>query len=160
MILSEDRLFPAQPITRSIAKRLYSSISGLPIISPHGHTQARWFAENEPFPDPAQLFVQPDHYIYRMLYSQGVSFEDLEIGQPELTDARKIWRIFASHYYLFRGTPTRLWLDFALQELFRLEQPLSHQTADLYFNTISEKLRTPKFLPRALYERFDLEVLA
>ena len=125
-----------------------------------GIRRRAWFAKNEPFPDPAQLFVQPDHYIYRMLYSQGVSLEDLEIGQPELKDPRKVWRIFASHYYLFRGTPTRMWLDFAFQELFGLEQRLSEKTADLYFDTISEKLRTPEFLPRALYERFNLEVLA
>jgi glucuronate isomerase len=89
-----------------------------------------------------------------------VSLEDLEIGQPELKDARKVWRIFARHYYLFRGTPTRLWLDFAFQELFGLNQRLSEQTADLYFDTISERLHTPEFLPRALYERFRLEVLA
>jgi glucuronate isomerase len=132
----------------------------LPIVSPHGHTQAAWFAKNEPFPDPAKLFVQPDHYVYRMLYSQGISLEDLEIGQEELKDARKVWRIFASHYYLFRGTPTRLWLDFAFQDLFGMEERLSEKTADLYFDIISEKLRTPEFLPRALYERFNLEVLA
>jgi glucuronate isomerase len=128
-------------------------------VSPHGHTQAAWFAKNEPFPDPAKLFVQPDHYIYRMLYSQGVPMEDLEIGQTELRDSRKVWRIFASHYYMFRGTPTRMWLDFAFQELFGLEERLSEETADLYFDTISEKLRAPEFLPRALYERFNLEVL-
>ena len=95
-----------------------------------------------------------------MLYSQGVSLEELEIGRPELKDPRKVWRIFATHYYLFRGTPTRLWLDFVFQELFGLEQRLSEKTADLYFDTISEKLRTPEFLPRSLYERFNLEVLA
>src|SRR6266446_4369665 len=95
-----------------------------------------------------------------MLYSQGVSLQDLEIGPPELKNPRKVWRIFASHYYLFRGTPTRMWLDFAFQELFGLEQRLSEDTADLYFDRISEKLRTPEFLPRALYERFNLEVLA
>src|SRR5580692_6528023 len=160
MLIHEDRLFPAEPAARSIARALYESIKGLPIVSPHGHTQAAWFAKNEPFPDPAKLFVQPDHYIYRMLYSQGVSLDDLEIGQAELKDARKVWRIFASHYYLFRGTPTRLWLDFAFQELFGMEQRLSETTADLYFDAISEKLRTPEFLPRALYERFNLEVLA
>src|SRR6202041_992525 len=93
-------------------------------------------------------------------YSQGVSLDELEIGKAELKDARKVWRIFASHYYLFRGTPTRLWLDFAFQELFGMEQRLSETTADLYFDAISEKLRTPEFLPRALYERFNLEVLA
>jgi glucuronate isomerase len=95
-----------------------------------------------------------------MLYSQGVSLEDLEVGQTSLKDPRKVWRIFATHYYLFRGTPTRMWLDFAFQELFGLEQRLSEETADLYFDTISEKLLTPEFRPRALYERFNLEVLA
>jgi glucuronate isomerase len=130
------------------------------LISPHGHTQAAWFAKNEPFPDPAKLFVQPDHYVFRMLYSQGVSLDDLEIGQSELKDPRKVWRIFASHYYLFRGTPTRIWLDFAFYELFDLNQRLSESTADRYYDTISEKLRTPEFLPRALFERFNLEVLA
>jgi len=104
--------------------------------------------------------VQPDHYIIRMLSSQGISLEELDIGRPELKDARKVWRIFASHYYLFRGTPTRMWLDFAFQELFGLERRLSDSTADLYFDTISEKLRTPEFLPRTLYDRFNLEVLA
>ncbi len=160
MLIHPDRLFPAEPGTRKIARALYEQVRTLPIVSPHGHTQAAWFARNEPFPGPAQLFVQPDHYIIRMLYSQGVSLEDLEIGRPEPKDARKVWRIFADHYYLFRGTPTRMWLDFAFQELFGLAKPLSQETADLYFDAISEKLRTPEFLPRALYERFDLEVLA
>jgi glucuronate isomerase len=160
MLLHEDLLFPAEPGARKIARELYAHIHYLPIVSPHGHTQAAWFAKNEPFPDPAKLFVQPDHYVFRMLYSQGVSLEDLEIGQSELKDPRKVWRIFASHYYLFRGTPTRIWLDFAFYELFDLNQRLSESTADQYYDTISEKLRTPEFLPRALFERFNLEVLA
>ena len=160
MLIHEDRLFPAEPAVRKIAKALHAHISALPIVSPHGHTQAAWFAKNEPFPDPATLFVQPDHYVFRMLYSQGVSLDDLEIGQPVMKDARKVWRIFASHYYLFRGTPTRIWLDFAFQELFGLQERLSAKTADLYFDIISERLRTPEFLPRALYQRFNLEVLA
>jgi glucuronate isomerase len=160
MLIHPDRLFPAEPGTRKIARALYEHVRALPIVSPHGHTQAAWFARNEAFPDPATLFVQPDHYVFRMLYSQGVSLEDLEIGQPQLKNPRKVWRIFASHYYLFRGTPTRMWLDFAFQELFSLEQRLSEESADLYFDTISEKLLTPEFLPRALYERFNVEVLA
>jgi len=160
MLIHEDRLFPAEPILRKIAQALYAHVRSLPIVSPHGHTQAAWFASNEPFPDPAKLFVQPDHYVYRMLYSQGVSMDDLEIGQPELKDPRKVWRIFANHYHLFRGTPTRMWLDFAFQELFGLTERLQEKTADLYFDTISAKLRTPEFLPRALYDRFNLEVLA
>ena len=160
MLSHPDRLFPVEPSLRNLARTLYEHVRSLPIISPHGHAQAAWFAANEPFPDPAQLFVQPDHYIYRMLYSQGISLDDLEIGRSKLQDARKVWSIFASHYYLFRGTPTRMWLDFAFQELFGLEERLSQETADLFFETISAKLRTPEFLPRALYERFNLEVLA
>ncbi|MGB8471546.1 MAG: glucuronate isomerase [Candidatus Sulfotelmatobacter sp.] len=160
MLIHPDRLFPPEPGTLGIARTLYEDVRTLPILSPHGHTRAAWFAKNEPFPDPASLFVQPDHYIIRMLYSQGVSLEDLEIGHRALSNPRKVWRIFASRYYLFRGTPTRMWLDSAFQELFGLEQRLSDKTADAYFDTISEKLRTPEFLPRALYQRFNLEVLA
>ena len=160
MLIHEDRLFPAEHGTRAIAKSLYEQVRALPIVSPHGHTQAAWFAKNEPFPNPAKLFVQPDHYVYRMLYSQGVSMDDLEIGQAEMKDPRNVWHIFASHYYLFRGTPTRIWLDYCFQELFGLEKRLSEKTADHYYDVISEKLKTPEFLPRSLYDRFHLEVLA
>ncbi len=160
MLIHEDRLFPAEPGARRIARALYEQVRELPIISPHGHTRAAWFAGNEPFPDPATLLVQPDHYVFRMLYSQGISLDDLEIGQPSLKNPRKVWRIFASHYHLFRGTPTRLWLDFVFQELFGLEERLSATPADKYFDTISERLRTRDFLPRALYDRINIEVLA
>lgn len=160
MLIHEDRLFPADAGTRKVARALYASVKSLPIISPHGHTQAAWFASNEPFPDPAKLFVQPDHYVYRMLYSQGVSLDDLEIGQPTLKDPRKVWRIFASNFHLFRGTPTRSWLNYSFAELFGIEVPLSAATADLYYDTIAEKLATPEFRPRALFERFNLELLS
>ncbi len=159
-ILHPDRLFPADPATRSIARRLYASISSLPIISPHGHTEAAWFAKNEPFPDPTQLLILPDHYIYRMLYSQGVSMRDLGIRQTGAIDSLKTWRTFAGHYHLFRGTPTRMWLDYEFEVLFGLDQRLSAATADHYFDTIAGKLRQPEFLPRALYERFRIEALA
>ncbi len=160
MLLHEDRLFPVEERALKVAKGLYRQIKSLPIISPHGHTQAVWFAQNEPFPDPATLFVQPDHYVFRMLYSQGVSMDDLGIGKPKIDDPRKVWRIFASHYYLFRGTPSRMWLDYAFQELFGLKERLSEKTADLYFDTIDARLKSPEFLPRALYERFNIEVLS
>jgi glucuronate isomerase len=160
MLLHPDRLFPSDPLVQKMARLLYAEVGGLPILSPHGHTQAAWFAEDRPFPDPATLFVQPDHYVYRMLYSQGISMDELEIGAGEIKNPRKVWRIFANNYWLFRATPTRMWLDFAFQELFGLEEPLSAQTADLYFDTIAAKLQGPEFLPRALYERFHIEVLA
>ncbi len=160
MLLHPDRLFPADPSARNIARELYAEISPLPLVSPHGHTQAVWFAKNEPFPNPAALFVQPDHYIFRMLYSQGVSLDDLGIGQKEIKDPRKVWRLFASHYYLFRGTPTRMWLDYSFQEEFGLAERLSEKNADHCYDVIAEKLQTPEFRPRALYEKFNLEVLA
>jgi glucuronate isomerase len=160
MLIHEDRLFPADTAVRKIAKALYEQVRNLPIVSPHGHTQAGWFAKNEPFPDPAKLFVQPDHYVYRMLYSQGISLEDLEIGVAEMKNPRKVWGLFASHYYLFRGTPSRMWLDFVFQEVFGMEQRFSAKTADLYYDTIAEKLKKPEFLPCALFERFNIEVLS
>ncbi len=160
MLLHEDRLFPSEPSARKIARSLYGGIRDLPIVSPHGHTQAAWFAENKPFPDPATLLVQPDHYVFRMLYSQGISLDDLGIGQPVVKDPRRVWRIFASHYDLFRGTPTRMWLDYAFQKLFGMTERLSEKTADLCYDTIAEKLQSPEFLPRALYEQFRIEVLS
>ena len=160
MLLHPDRLFPPDPDTRKIARALHTSIKDLPIVSPHGHTQASWFAKNEPFPVPATLFVLPDHYVYRMLYSQGVSLEDLEVGDPVARNPRKVWRIFASRYDLFRGTPTRMWLDYAFQELFGLTKRLSEKTADLYYDTISGKLSQPGFRPRALFDHFKIEVLS
>ena len=160
MLIHDDRLFPAEPNVRSIARSLYERVRDLPIVGPHGHTQAGWFARNEPFPDPAKLLVQPDHYVYRMLYSQGVTLDELEIGQTVMKDPRKVWRTFARHYQLFRGTPTRMWLDYEFQELFGLEERLSEKTADKYYDTIAEKLQTAEFRPRALFERFKIEVLA
>ena len=159
-ILNDDRLFPPDPATRAIARRLYSEIRSLPILSPHGHTNAQWFAEDQAFPDPARLFIAPDHYIYRMLYSQGVRLEDLGVGNRPDMDPRSVWRLFAKNYYLFRGTPTRMWLDYAFQEHFGLQERLSAENADQYFDTISERLSQPEFRPRALLEQFKIEVLA
>ncbi len=159
-ILNDDRLFPPDPATRAIARRLYSEIRSLPILSPHGHTNAQWFAEDQAFPDPARLFIAPDHYIYRMLYSQGVPLEDLGVGNRPDMDPRSVWRLFAKNYYLFRGTPTRMWLDYAFQEHFGLQERLSAENADQYFDTISERLSQPEFRPRALLEQFKIEVLA
>ncbi|MBF9233658.1 glucuronate isomerase [Microvirga alba] len=164
MLIQPDRLFPAEPSSRAVARRLYDAVRNLPIVSPHGHTDPRWYAQNEPFPDPATLFVIPDHYIFRMLYSQGVSLEDLGVptrgGSPVERDARKIWHRFAAHYHLFRGTPTRAWLDHTFATLFGFTERLSPKTADDYFDRIDMALRTPEFRPRALFERFRIEVIA
>ena len=163
MILDENRLFPANGEARSVATRLYQTVRDLPLISPHGHTDPRWFAFNEPFPNPTALLIQPDHYIFRMLYSQGVSLESLGIPQldgAEKADPQEVWRIFAKNYYLFRGTPTRLWLDYALENQFGLKKRLSPENADEYYEIIAKKIQAPDFRPRALFDKFNIEVLS
>jgi glucuronate isomerase len=168
-MLDGNRLFPAEGSARTVAVKLYETIQGLPIISPHGHTDPAWFADNKPFPNPTALFLQPDHYIFRMLYSQGVSLESLGVPQQGVegdasasgkVDPREAWRIFAKHYYLFRGTPTRLWIDYAFEKQFGLKDRLSEANADAYYEHIDKALQTPEFLPRALFESFKIEVLA
>ncbi len=162
--LHEDRLFPSDPAQRGIARRLYLEIRSLPIISPHGHTDPQWFADNKPFPNPAALLVIPDHYVYRMLYSQGIALESLGIpridGRPVEQDPRKIWRIFAQHWFLFRGTPTQLWFNHVMRELFDIHSRLTPESADSIYDRIAECLSRPEFLPRSLYERFNIEVLS
>ncbi|RJE79019.1 glucuronate isomerase [Paracoccus sp. JM45] len=163
-LLVEDRLFPVEPHLRDMARDLYDQVKSLPILSPHGHTDPRWFAENQPFPDPAQLFVTPDHYVFRMLCSQGVPLSDLGVpradGGMTETDGRKIWNLFASHYHLLRGTPSRLWLDHSFQHVFGIDRRLSADTADWYYDHIAECLAKPEFRPRALFERFNIEAIA
>ena len=164
LALHPDRLFPADERTRAIARTLYAPIKDLPIVSPHGHTDPAWFAYDQNFANPAELLIVPDHYVFRMLYSQGVKLEDLGVptvdGSPTATDPRKIWKIFADHYYLFRGTPSRAWLDWVFAQVFGLDVRLEPATADLYFDTIDAALKTPAFKPRALFERFNIEVIA
>jgi len=142
---------------RAVARELYAAIAGLPIVSPHGHTDPAWFALNEPFGDAAALLLQPDHYLLRMLHSQGAAMEAL-IGEE--ADPRAAWRLFAERYPLFHGTPSRLWLDWVFAEVFSIDVRLGGETADLYFDTITDALRRPEFRPRALFDRFGIEVIA
>jgi glucuronate isomerase len=164
LALHPDRLFPADERTRAIARALYGPIKDLPIVSPHGHTDPAWFAYDQPFANPSELLIVPDHYVFRMLYSQGVRLENLGVptidGSPTETDPRRIWRIFADHYHLFRGTPSRAWLDWVFAEVFGLEVRLEPATADLYYDRIDAALKTPAFRPRALFERFNIELIA
>jgi glucuronate isomerase len=162
--LHPDRLLPIEPGARAMARRLYDRVAGLPILSPHGHTDPRWYAEDAAFPDPATLFVKPDHYVFRMLYSQGVRLEDLGIarrdgGEVE-TDGRKIWRLFARHWPLFRGTPTRLWYEDSLERVFGITERLDENSADRLYDAIAARLAEPDFRSRALYKRFNIEAIA
>lgn len=164
--LHPDRLFPADTTIRAIARRLYEQIRDLPIISPHGHTDPAWFADNAPFPNPSELLITPDHYVFRMLYSQGIALEDLGIqpvepgGRAVEADPRKVWRRFAENYHLFSGTPSRMWHDWVYSGVFGLDVVLNAETADLYYDTMDAALKTPGFRPRALFERFNIEQIA
>jgi len=164
--LHPDRLFPAEPATRRLARALYDTVRALPIVSPHGHTDPQWYADNAPFTDPSALFIVPDHYVFRMLYSQGIPLEALGVPRRDDRaatppyDARAIWHLFARHYPLFRGTPTRLWLDHAFHTVFGIDERLTAESADRYFDRIAACLRDDAFRPRALFERFDIEVIA
>ncbi len=162
--LHPDRLFPSEARTRDIARALHAGVKDLPIISPHGHTDPAWFARNEAFSDPASLLIVPDHYVFRMLYSQGVPLDALGVptvdGSATETDPRAIWRIFAENYPLFRGTPSRMWLDWVFAEAFGIDVRLEPATADLYYDIIDAALKTPAFRPRALFDRFGIELIA
>src|SRR5881396_2463412 len=155
MALHEDRFFDPDPAVRRVARELYEETRRLPIVSPHGHVDPRILATNEPFAEPAALIVQPDHYILRVLYSRGIPLERLLQGEP-----RAVWRLFAEQYFLFRGTPTGAWLDHELHEVLGISAPLSAETAERSYDEIMERLAGPDFRPRALFERFDIEVLA
>ncbi|MBO9527765.1 MAG: glucuronate isomerase, partial [Sphingobium yanoikuyae] len=163
LTLSPDRLFPADPTTRSIARALYAEVANLPIISPHGHTDPAWFATNAPWSNATELLLAPDHYLFRMLYSQGIALDDLGVphrgGLPD-TDPRAAWRLFASHYHLFRGTPSSMWLEHVFAEVFGLDMALDAQSADQVYDAINAALATDAFRPRALFERFNIELLA
>ena len=158
-----DRYFDSEPAVRGIARQLYQSVKDLPLVCPHGHVDPRILVEDAPFPNPAALFVIPDHYLFRMLYSQGVPMESLGVprvdGGPVETDPRKIWRTFAEKFYLFRGTPSGCWLQDELEGVFGIEEPLDGRSAMRIYDRIGEKLETPAFRPRALFERFKIEVL-
>jgi glucuronate isomerase len=164
LILNDDRLFPANPDVRNIARRLYSQVKKLPIISPHGHTDPEWFAGNAPFENPSALFIEPDHYVYRMLYSQGISLDALGVPRADGiradVDPRDAWAIFAANMHLFRGTPSSIWLNWVFSVVFGLDVTLGKETAKLYYDTIDAALKTDAFRPRALFDRYNIEVIA
>ncbi len=163
-LLNQFRFFDPNEKVREIANELYSNVKDLPIISPHGHVDPKLLAINESFPDPAELIIIPDHYIFRMLYSQGISLESLGVptvdGTTVETDHRKIWKIFAENFYLFAGTPTGAWLKHELVEVFGINEKLNAKNADKIYDLISAKLKTKEFLPRTLFDKFKIEVLS
>jgi len=163
LILDENRFFDSDSTVRNIACELYEGVKNLPIVSPHGHVDPKLFSENKPFPDPTELILIPDHYVFRMLYSQGIKLESLGIptrdGSPVETDHRKIWQIFGDHFYLFAGTPTGAWLNHEFSTVFGIQEKLNGESALRIYDEVQEKLNSPEFLPRSMFERFNVEVL-
>ena len=166
--LRPDRYFPPETRTRKVARELYQTVASLPIVSPHGHVDPRLFAgPNATFGTPADLFIIPDHYVTRMLYSQGIEMQRLGIGEVEsgevtnspVSSHRMIWRIFCENFHLFRGTPSGIWLTQELAEVFGVDEKPTASNADRLFDSLSEKLTSPELSPRRLYERFNIEVL-
>jgi len=163
-VLDDDRFFDSDVAIRRTAREIYEETRTLPLICPHGHVDPALLSRNDPFPEPTTLLIVPDHYIFRMLYSQGVSLDSLGIphrdGKANSTSPRDVWQIFASHWHLFRGTPTGIWLEHELYDLFGVREKLDGNTALAIYDQVQEKLESPEFLPRSLFDRFNIEVLA
>ena len=163
--LHPDRFLDSDPAVRRAAREIYEGTRELPLVCPHGHVDPSLLSEDRAFPEPAALLITPDHYLFRMLFSQGVSLESLGVParDPKTAierDPRKVWRLFASNYHLFRGTPSRAWLDYELHELFGVRERLGANSADRIYDQIAERLKSPEFRPRALFDSFNIEVLA
>jgi len=163
LTLHPDRFLGVDPGVRTVARRLYDAVSELPLVCPHGHVPPRLLAANEPFDEPSSLIIVPDHYVLRLLYSRGVTLEALGVpitsGRDVQSDPRAVWQLFADHYYLFLGTPTRAWLDFEFYEVLGIRTKLDSGSAQFIYDEILERLTDPSFRPRALYDRFNIEVL-
>lgn len=160
--LHPDRLLPADPATRDVARQLYAAVRDLPIISPHGHVPPVWLADDVPFEDPTSLLITPDHYVNRLLHARGVPLSDLGVGQGALSpeQSRSAFRLLCTHWKAYRGTPVKFWFESELADIFGIDVVPSAETADAIYDSIAAKIATPEFRPRALYERFGIELLA
>ena len=160
--LHPDRLLPPEPRVRSVARRLYAAVRELPIISLHGHVDPRLLVDNEPFADPTSLLVTPDHYVTRLLHASGVPLDALGVRRGPLseTEGRQVWRLLCGHWDAFRGTPVRYWLESELAEIFEVSLRPSAETADAIYDQVADRLPKDDYRPRALYDRFRIQVLA
>ena len=162
--LNPDRALPFPAEQRSAAREIYAATKNLPLVCMHGHVEPEVFADDRPFADPAQLLIVPDHYVFRMLASQGIEPARLGVprsdGGPAETDSRQIWRTFCENWKLFRGTPSRYWLEHELVEVFGVDLAPSGDTADAIYDQIAACVADPGFRPRALLDRFRIEVIS
>lgn len=161
--LHEDRFFDSDERIRKYARDLFSEVENLPLVCPHGHVDPNIFVENQPFPNPTELFIIPDHYVFRMLYSQGIELDEMDIprkdGSRSGRDPRKVWQLFADNYFLFNGTPSGVWLDYEFNKVFGITEKLCSRNGQKFYDLISDKLQTKEFFPRNLFNQFNIEVL-
>ena len=162
LTLHPDRLFPSEPELRAVARRLHDHTRELPIVSPHGHVDPQILVDDRPFADPTSLLVQPDHYVTRLLHANGIDLAALGVGRGPLPEpeARAAWRLLCANWHVFRGTPVRYWFDGELGEIFGVTERPSAANADALYDHAAARLAEPAFRPRALLDRFGIEVLA
>ena len=161
--LDPNRLFSSDPSTRDVARKIFSEIENLPIISPHGHTNPSWFSNNNSFPNPTDLFLTPDHYLFRMLNSRGIDLDDLKIPKLNAESSasnKSAWKKFMENYYLFHGTPSDMWFRHSLSAVLDISEEPNSKNADIIYDKIQKKLQQDEFRPLALLDRFNLEVIA
>jgi glucuronate isomerase len=157
MPLDPARLFDPDPTQKSAAMYLYELVAKKPIYSPHGHVNPAFFSNpNYHFKNPVELFIQPDHYVIRMLYSQGITYDRILTSE----NPRAVWQLFASNYFLYRGTPSGIWLDHEMWEVFGVKEKLTGDSADRIYDQIVHMLAGEEFTPRNLYKKFSIAVLA
>ena len=159
---TETFLFDPEPSVRNVALELFSGAQNLGLICPHGHIAPGLLGDADTkFANPTDLLLRHDHYIFRLLYSQGIKLEDLGVGAREGEyDPINAWQVFCQHFHLFDGTPTGMWLRLELTQLFGITQkPTAKNALELYAQ-IQAALETPAFTPRALFKRFRIELLA
>lgn len=162
-LLDPNRLLPQDPANQNVAREIFDGISDLPIFSPHGHTDPNWFSQNEPFTDATSLFLTPDHYVLRLMRSQGINFDNLGIPRRDnsaVANGRTAWRSFAQNYHILAGTPSRLWIDHAMEWGFGVDERLCAENADLLYDQITTRLSDDDMLPLAILDRANVEVIA
>jgi glucuronate isomerase len=161
----ENRYFSSDPAQQKVAIDLYESVKDLPLICPHGHVDPRLFADpNYQFGSPVDLLIIPDHYVFRMMYSQGISMESMGIARKDggeiETDHRKIWQLICDNWHLMRATPTGIWMRDELQDVFGISEKMNTANAQAIYDVIDAKLQSLEFQPRQMFDRFNIEVLA
>ena len=162
--MKNDRHLTSNEKALPLAREIFAQMNKWPIISPHGHVAAELILENKQFSNPVELLIKPDHYLTRMLFSQGISYEKLDLPNKSAVvkgiSPQEIWRIFAKNWKLFRGTPSRIWFQEILSKFFEIDEILNEVNADAIYEKISIVLAQPEFRPQHLLNQFNIEVLA